>query len=81
MSSQTTLTDDDEGKRVVNARGDEIGHVIEVKHGVAHVDPDPGLTEKLMSKLGWADEDDTESYRLDGDVIESVTSDEIRLRH
>ncbi len=81
MPSQTTLRDDDEGKRVVNARGEEIGRVVEVKRGVAHVDPDPSLTETLMSKLGWADEEDTESYRLDGDAIESVTSEEIRLRH
>jgi sporulation protein YlmC with PRC-barrel domain len=80
MSSKTTLTDGDEGKRVVNARGDEVGRVIEVKRGVAHVDPDPGLTEKVMSKLGWSDEEDTESYRLDGEYIEAVTSDALRLR-
>ena len=81
MSSKTVLTEDDEGKRVINSRGDEIGRVIEVEHGTAHVDPDPGMTEKLKSKLGWGDEDDTETYRLDEDSIEAVTSDEIRLRH
>jgi sporulation protein YlmC with PRC-barrel domain len=81
MSSKTVLTEDDEGKRVINSRGDEIGRVIEVEHGTAHVDPDPGMTEKLKSKLGWGDEDDTETYRLDEDSIDAVTSDEIRLRH
>lgn len=81
MSSKTVLTEDDEGKRVINSHGDEIGRVIEVEHGAAHVDPDPGITEKLKSKLGWGDEDDTETYRLGRDSIEAVTSDEIRLRH
>jgi hypothetical protein len=33
-----------------------------------------------MSKLGWSDEEDTESYRLDGEHIEAVTSDALRLR-
>jgi hypothetical protein len=81
MSSKTVLTEDDEGKRVIDSFGDEVGRVIEVEHGTAHVDPDPGLTEKLKSKLGWGDEEDTETYRLDEDSIEAVTSDEIRLRH
>lgn len=81
MSSETVLTEDDEGKRVINSLGDTVGRVIEVEHGTAHIDPDPGLTEKLKSKLGWGDEEDTETYRLDQDSIEAVTSDEIRLRH
>jgi hypothetical protein len=81
MSSKTVLTEDDEGKRVIDSFGDEVGRVIEVEHGTAHVDPDPGLTEKLKSKLGWGDEEDTETYRLAEDSIEAVTSDEIRLRH
>jgi sporulation protein YlmC with PRC-barrel domain len=81
MSSKAVLTENDEGKRVINSRGDEVGRVIEVKQGIAHIDPDPGITEKLKSKLGWGDEDDTETYRLDEDSIEAVTSNEIRLRH
>lgn len=81
MSSKTVLTEDDEGKRVINSRGEEVGRVIEVVNGTAHVDPDPGMTEKLMSKLGWGDEDDTETYRLDENSIEAVTSNEIRLHH
>lgn len=81
MSSKTVLTEDDEGKRVVDSHGDEIGRIIEVEHGTAHVDPDPGITETLKSKLGWGDEDDTETYRVDRDSIESVTGDQVRLRH
>lgn len=78
MQNDVTLTADDEGKHVVNANGDRIGRVVAVEHGRAHVDPDPGLTDKIRSKLGWGKKDD-ENYRLDTDSIDSVTDDEIRL--
>lgn len=76
---RTTLTDDDEGKPVVNSMGDEIGIVSEVHNGAAHVKPDPGITDKIKSKLGW-DQADEESYHLEEDRIDTVTDDEIRLR-
>ncbi len=78
MRDSITLTEDDEGKHVVNVEGDQIGRVIEVEHGKAHVDPDPGLTEAIRSKLGWGDRDE-ESYRLDSYNIESITENEIHL--
>lgn len=71
-------TDDDEGKRVV--RGEEtVGRVVEVEHGTPYVDPDPGITETLKAKLGWAEADD-EAYPLQDQTIEEVTDDEIRIR-
>ena len=78
MASQR-LTEADEGKRVVNADGDEIGMITGFRGGAAYVDPDPGVTDSIMSKLGWesVDEDD---YRLDNDVVETITDDEVRLR-
>lgn len=78
MQDDTTLSEGDEGKRVVNAHGDEIGKVVDVQHGTAHVDPDPGLTDSIMSKLGWADRDE-DTYQLDSSAIETVTDDEIRI--
>lgn len=78
MQDDTTLSDSDEGKEVVNANGETIGRVVDVQHGTAHVDPDPGLTDSIMSKLGWADSDE-ETYQLDSSAIESVTDDEIRI--
>ena len=75
---ETTLTEDDEGKSVVNSMGDEIGIVSEVRNGNAHVKPDPGITDKIKSKLGW-DGADEESFRLDAERIDTVTDDEIRL--
>lgn len=72
------ITDDDEGKRVVNQRGDEIGIVKEVRGGTAHIDPDPGLTDTLKSKLGWGDTDQ-DTYPLQEGMIEEITHDEIRV--
>lgn len=78
MQNNVTLTEDDEGKKVVNKNGDEVGRVVEVQHGTAQIDPDPGLTDTIKSKLGWADSDE-ESYRLDADSVERVSDDEIHL--
>lgn len=73
------VTDDDEGKDVVNERGEKIGIVSDVRHGTAYVDPDPGLTDEIKSKLGWGDVDD-DDYPLQEARIREVTDDEIRLR-
>ncbi|TYL39197.1 hypothetical protein CV102_07885 [Natronococcus pandeyae] len=72
------FTEDDAGKRVVNAEGDEIGILEEVERGTAYVNPDPGLTDTIKSKLGWGDTDE-ETYRLDADRVDSITDDEVRL--
>lgn len=78
MQDKVTLTERDEGKNVVNANGDQVGRVIEVEHGKAHVEPDPGLTDTIRSKLGWGDSDE-ESYQLDGSNIETASDNEIHL--
>lgn len=77
--AQTDLTNDDEGKRVVGSNGEEIGMVTEIENDTAHVDPDPGMTDAIRSKLGWEDSDQ-QDYVLQGDRIGTVTDDEIRLK-
>lgn len=77
--ARTEITDDDQGKKVVNDRGDEIGIVKDVRAGTAHVDPDPGMTDQLKSKLGWGDTDE-DTYPLQDEMIETVMDDEIRVR-
>jgi hypothetical protein len=78
MTQRSTINDSDQGKRVVNSNGDEIGIVVEVKNNTAHVTPDPGLTDRIRAKLGW-DEDDTDTYALPERSVETITDDEIRL--
>jgi hypothetical protein len=78
MASNIEFTESDEGKSVVNRNGDPIGRVVEVEEHRAYVDPDPGVTDAIMSKLGWGSRDDG-SYQLQADDIERVTDDEVRL--
>ncbi|ELY59794.1 MULTISPECIES: PRC-barrel domain-containing protein [Natronococcus] len=75
-----TFTEEDEGKDVVNANGDQIGIVSEVDAGTAYVNPDPGMTDTLKSQLGWGDADDEESYPIDDNNVKAVTDREIRLK-
>ena len=75
----TTFTEDDEGKPVV--RGDEmVGRIVEVDHGTAFVDPEPSITETVMSKLGWADREGEQTYPLQDASVDAVTDDQVRLR-
>ena len=72
------IMDEDEGKRVVDSGGHEVGMITEVRSGTAYVEADPGLADTIRSKLGWnkADHDD---YPLESDSIDVVTDEEIRL--
>ncbi|ELY53610.1 hypothetical protein C492_17498, partial [Natronococcus jeotgali DSM 18795] len=72
------FTDDDIGKTVINADGEEVGLVADVEHGTAHVEPDPGITDTIKAKLGWGDTDE-DSYPLQEPAVAEVTGDEIHL--
>ena len=76
MSAQ--FDDDDIGKSVVNANGDEVGIVAAVEHGTAHIEPDPGITDTIKAKLGWEGTGE-EAYPLQEQAVARVTDDEIRL--
>ena len=78
--STVQITDDDVGKTVVDVDGDEVGIVSAVRHGTAYVDPDPGITTKLKTKLGWEERDDEVGYPLQEPAVDTVTSEQIRLR-
>jgi hypothetical protein len=72
------LSDKDEGKHVVNKAGKDLGMVSRVEGNRAYVDPDPGITDTIKSKLGWGDADE-DTYPIDESDIESMDDDEIRL--
>jgi hypothetical protein len=76
--SAPTITEDEEGKRVVTEHGDDIGVIAEVRGGTAHVDPDPSVMDSIKAKLGWGDTEGT--HALDPDHVMDVTEDEVRLR-
>lgn len=79
MVDQVDIDDSLEGNRVVDADGEDIGIVSGVRSGTVYVDPNPGLAEALMSKLGWEDIDE-DDYPLPADSIERITDDELHLK-
>lgn len=74
-----TPTADDEGKTVVNSAGDEIGMVTDVEDGRMYVDPDPSITDRIRTALGWGDHDDDEAYPVDEDDIARIEGDAVVL--
>lgn len=73
-----TLKEEDEGKVLVDAAGEELGVVTEVVDNVAYVDPDPGVGEAVIAALGRADAN-ADDLAVEGEIVEAVTDEEIRL--
>ncbi|WP_254766530.1 PRC-barrel domain containing protein [Salinilacihabitans rarus] len=73
------LTKSDEGKRVLNVDGTEVGRVVEVRDGRAYVEPDPGIADTVKAKLGWG-EATADAHPLDDGSVEEITDDAVRLR-
>lgn len=73
------LTKADEGKRVLNTDGTEVGRLVAVEDDRAYVDPDPSVTDTIKAKLGWGDVD-ADAHPLDEGSIAEITDDEIYLR-
>lgn len=74
------ITEEDKGKRVVNRDGNTVGMVTAVEGERVFVDPNPGLTDKIKSKLGWEAVSE-EDYAISERDIDTVTDDELRLSH
>lgn len=82
MDMCANLTVDDEGKRVVDTNGKEIGVVDEVGAGVAFVEPGPEMSESIKSRLHRDREvtDGMERYHLDEDHVDEITAEAVRLQ-
>ena len=76
----TQFTDSDVGKTVVNGNGTEVGIISAVEHGTAYIDPDPGITTKITTALGWENIDDEDGYPRQEQAVATVTDDQVRLR-
>lgn len=73
---QATITKNEAGKRVVDANNEEMGIVTGVTDGVADVDPDPSISNRIRSTLGWREGDLT----LEAAQIETIDETTIRLK-
>lgn len=71
-------SEDDEGKTVVDATGDEVGMVVEVEGDTLYVDPHPSITDRIKTTLGWG-ETDEDDYPIGPDRIARITRDEVEL--
>lgn len=73
-----SFSDDDVGKTVVNANGDDVGMVTAVEHDTIRVKPNAGITDSIKAALGW-EETGEGTYPLQEASIDRVTTDEVRL--
>jgi len=78
VSGTISPTEDDEGKTVVNADGDEIGMVVAVESGQTYVDPHPSITDRIRTALGWGDHDE-DTYPVETDQVARIDDDRVVL--
>ncbi|WP_339104503.1 hypothetical protein [Haloterrigena salinisoli] len=74
------LSEDDQGKDVVDETGEQIGIVAEVEGQTAYVDPEPGLTDRLKARMNWGGHDD-EDYPIEASEINEITDSEVIVQH
>lgn len=73
------VTEDDEGKPVVDAAGDRIGTVTDVDFSVLQVSADDDSTGDAEELRRVEREDDRVVYELQKEHVEEVTDDAIRV--
>ena len=78
--AEPMLTDDDIGKDVLDSRGERIGIVAGVEEQRFHVDPDPGIADRIKAALGWGDTDGEDTYTVQQTEIQDVNGDAVHLR-
>lgn len=72
------LTEDEVDKRVVDSDGTELGVVVDVHHGVAHVSADSDTVEEMKTRLPEGSIDEG-TYALDDGSVTEITDDRIVL--
>lgn len=72
------LTEDEVDKTVVDAEGTEVGTVVEIHHGAAHVSADEETVEKLQTRLPQGGIDDR-TYAVHDESVAEITDDRLVL--
>lgn len=72
------VTADDRGKAVIDANGDHIGTVEDVRDGIALVDTRAAIDPTATRALGWLEESDVAPLRTQ--VIDTIDDRSIHLR-
>lgn len=77
-TERVSLSEDDEGKTVVDASGSEIGMVVEVEADTMYVDPHPSLTDKIKTALDWGGRDE-DAYPVTASKVDRIEDDKVML--
>lgn len=79
-TARTAPRAEDEGKPVVDAAGRELGTVtaVDKAESVVHVDVDRTVVDRVASRLGWDDVEETE-YALPGENVHIVTDEAVEI--
>ncbi|PSP75257.1 hypothetical protein BRC86_03740 [Halobacteriales archaeon QS_3_64_16] len=75
------ITQEDEGKPVVDARDDKIGVVAEVEGDTAWIEFNPDTTNEIKTRLGFGDTSGENTNPIEEDQIDAVGDDKIILKN
>lgn len=73
-----SLSDDDQGKEVIDEAGEQVGIVANIESEMFYIDPEPGFTDRLKARFNWG-EPDQDAYPVNVSQISDVTDDEVIL--
>lgn len=70
------LSVDDEGKRVVDSDGTDVGTIADVQHGTAHVEASPDVVEDLKTQFD-AGQYGENTYAIQDDDVARIDDDRV----
>ena len=73
------ITEEEVDKAVVDADGTEVGTVVKVRHGAAHVSADEETVEQMQTRLPEGGNDEN-TYAVGDESIADITDDRVVLR-
>lgn len=79
MVSETDFSDEQVGKRVVDADGGTVGEVAEVRNGSLYVSLGPDADPDVVDQLRWDGPVSQQVHHLQSQYVSNVTDDVVRL--
>lgn len=79
MVSEAEFTDEQVGKRVVDADGGTVGEVTDVRNGSLYVTVGPDADPEVVDRLRWDGPVHQQPHHLQSQFVADVTEDVVRL--
>lgn len=70
----------DAGKTVVTASGDKVGTIEEIDQDMAHVRPKESLSRSIRRRLGWAEDEEGDTFELSHTQVDDISGNQVRLK-